>query len=183
MANLSTTRVLQLGAAGGLLWWLYQRLMWKDVSETEAQTMSTSSEEQLIAGLDPRLQPIARKFLADARAAGHKILLTQGRRTIAEQNALYAKGRTAPGSKVTNSKGGDSPHNYGLAIDFAFLDEKGRAVWPEKGPWAAVAAFGKALGLTWGGDWKKFVDRPHLELSEPFKVARADWKAGKLQVA
>ena len=145
--------------------------------------MSTSTEEALISKLEPELQPIARQFLANARAAGHRIILTQGRRTIAEQNALFAKGRTEPGAKVTNAKGGDSPHNYGLAIDFCFLDAKGKASWADSHPWAAVAAFGKALGLTWGGDWKKFVDRPHLELSEAFKKARDEWKAGKRVVA
>jgi len=142
-----------------------------------------SNEEKLLSNLDPRLEPLARQFLANARAAGHRIFLTQGRRTIAEQNALFAKGRTTDGAKVTNAKGGDSPHNYGLAIDFAFLDAKGGASWADSNPWAAVAAFGKALGLTWGGDWKKFVDRPHLELSEEFKVARNEWKEGKRVVA
>ena len=147
--------------------------------------MSTSSpgEEKLIQGLDPRLQSIAREFLKQARAAGHKIILTQGRRTIAEQDALYAKGRTAPGAKVTNAKGGTSPHNFGLAVDFAFVDAKGKASWPENGPWAEVAKIGKALGLSWGGDFVSFKDRPHLELTSEFKVARADWKSGKLQIA
>ena len=145
--------------------------------------MSISSEDRLINGLEPELQPIARQFLANARAAGHRIILTQGRRTIAEQNALFAKGRTVDGPKVTNAKGGDSPHNYGLAIDFCFLDAKGKASWADSQPWAAVGAIGKALGLTWGGDWKKFVDRPHLELSEKFKLARDEWKAGKRSVA
>ncbi len=185
--QLDAKRVLSIAAGAGLLALLYHRLTYKDVSEKEAEAMETitppKGEEALIAGLDPQLQPIAREFLRQARAAGHRIILTQGRRTIAEQNALYAKGRTAGGSKVTNAKGGESPHNFGLAIDFAFLDAKGKAVWPEKGPWAEVAAFGKALGLTWGGDFVTFKDRPHLELTAPFKLARSNWKAGKLLVA
>lgn len=28
---------------------------------------------------------------------------------------------------------------------------------------AAVGAIGKSLGLTWGGDWKSFPDRPHFQ--------------------
>jgi peptidoglycan L-alanyl-D-glutamate endopeptidase CwlK len=52
------------------------------------------------------------------------IRIVQGLRTIDEQNALYAQGRTKPGNKVTNAKGGSSYHNYGLAVDFALLYDK-----------------------------------------------------------
>nr|WP_295770097.1 M15 family metallopeptidase [Rhodoferax sp.] len=38
-------------------------------------------------------------------------------RSCAEQDALYAQGRTAPGNKVTNAKSGDSNHNFGIAFD------------------------------------------------------------------
>jgi len=45
-------------------------------------------------------------------------------RTFAEQDALYAKGRTEAGKIVTNAKGGMSYHNYGLAIDIVLLKDK-----------------------------------------------------------
>jgi hypothetical protein len=45
----------------------------------------------------------------------------QGVRTFAEQDALYAQGRTRKGLRVTNAKGGQSYHNYGLAADCALL--------------------------------------------------------------
>ena len=45
-------------------------------------------------------------------------------RTIKEQNDLYAQGRTKPGKIVTNAKGGQSYHNYGLAIDIVLLVDK-----------------------------------------------------------
>lgn len=57
-----------------------------------------------------------------------QILITQGMRTIAQQNELYAQGRTKKGDIVTNARGGDSFHNYGLAIDFALLLPDGRNV-------------------------------------------------------
>ena len=41
----------------------------------------------------------------------------QGIRTVAQQNALYAQGRTAPGAIVTDAPGGSSAHNFGLAVD------------------------------------------------------------------
>ena len=36
---------------------------------------------------------------------------------------------------------------------------------------------GKKLGLTWGGDWKSIVDKPHFEYTEGLKAA--DLRAGK----
>lgn len=105
------------------------------------------------------------------------IRIVEGYRTIEEQNQLYAKGRTAPGPRVTNAKGGSSFHNYGLAIDFALMydkdnngtyetlswdalkdfDRDGQSDWQE-----VVSAF-KAIGYRWGGDFKSIVDEPHLE--------------------
>ncbi len=52
------------------------------------------------------------------------IRIVQGLRTFEEQDALYAQGRSKPGNIVTNSRGGQSYHNYGLAIDFAILYDK-----------------------------------------------------------
>ena len=45
-------------------------------------------------------------------------------RTFKEQDDLYSQGRTRPGKIVTNAKGGDSYHNYGLAIDIVLLVDR-----------------------------------------------------------
>src|SRR5688572_22238652 len=50
-----------------------------------------------------------------------KVRIVQGLRTVKEQDALFAKGRTTPGPIVTKARGGKSYHNYGLAIDFAIM--------------------------------------------------------------
>lgn len=42
-------------------------------------------------------------------------------RTFAEQDAIYAKGRTVEGVIVTNAKAGQSWHNYGLAVDVVLI--------------------------------------------------------------
>lgn len=42
-------------------------------------------------------------------------------RTFAEQDALYAQGRTKPGSIVTYARGGQSYHNFGIAIDICLV--------------------------------------------------------------
>lgn len=99
-------------------------------------------------------------------------------RTFAEQNALYAQGRTRPGQRVTNAKGGQSYHNYGLAIDIVLLlDKDGNgtyetASWDtktdfdddKKSDWQEIVAIFKRYGWEWGGDWK-FVDAPHFQKS------------------
>ena len=51
-----------------------------------------------------------------------QLRVTQGLRTIAEQDELYAQGRTKPGKIVTNAKGGKSNHNSGLAIDVCIVN-------------------------------------------------------------
>jgi hypothetical protein len=65
---------------------------------------------------------IDKEFKADVQAAlgpdaGHWRVERPAFRSIAEQDALYAKGRTEPGEVVTQAKGGQSPHNHGLAVD------------------------------------------------------------------
>ena len=87
-------------------------------------------------------------------------------RSFKDQNDLYAKGRTRPGNVVTQARGGESFHNYGLAADLAFYNEKGQITWPETGDyaklWTRYGEQAKKQGLTWGGDWKH-QDRPHIE--------------------
>ncbi len=105
-------------------------------------------------------------------------------RTFAEQDALYAKGRTRlfdnSGKRlgvVTKAKGGQSIHNYGLAFDIVLLkDTNGdgtfeSASWETnvdfdkdgKADWMEVVDILKKHGWTWGGDWKSFKDAPHFE--------------------
>ena len=93
-------------------------------------------------------------------------------RTFSEQNALYAKGRTMPGKKVTIAKAGQSYHNYGMAVDFTLIKD-GKAIW-ERGEdfdgdklpdWMEVVSIFKSYGWAWGGDFKSIKDYPHFEKS------------------
>lgn len=98
------------------------------------------------------------------------IRIVQGLRTFAEQQALYEQGRTKPGNRVTNSKAGQSYHNYGLAIDFALLID-GKLTWDIKldsdrdgeADWMEVVDSFEALNYTWGGRFHSIQDNPHLE--------------------
>lgn len=125
--------------------------------------------------LHPRIRDEVTDLINEAnRVTGKEITIriVQGYRSIAEQDALYAMGRTKPGKIVTNAKGGRSFHNYGLAIDFAFLvKDKGAISWDIKKDWdcdmisdwlEVVQIFIKA-GWTWGGNFKSIKDNPHFE--------------------
>jgi peptidoglycan L-alanyl-D-glutamate endopeptidase CwlK len=99
------------------------------------------------------------------------IRVVQGLRTIEEQNALYAKGRTAPGPVVTKAKGGCSYHNYGLSIDCCWLwrQEDGSYKYDDVKSWSIGPKFKKLVswmkdnGYEWGGDWKTISDFPHFQ--------------------
>ena len=94
-----------------------------------------------------------------------KMIVTQGLRTFDEQNKLFAQR-----PKVTNAKGGQSIHNYGLAFDFCLADG-GRTIWDtvkdfdgdKVADWMEVVKVFKAAGYTWGGDFRSITDRPHFE--------------------
>jgi peptidoglycan L-alanyl-D-glutamate endopeptidase CwlK len=116
--------------------------------------------------LHPELQVIVKKFLDACTKANLKVAITQTWRTEAEQEALYAKGRTDKTSKiVTNCKYPQSPHCWGVAFDFCRNDGKG-AYYDSDGFFKKVGTIGKKCGLFWGGDFKSFVDKPHLELEK-----------------
>jgi len=136
--------------------------------------------------LIPCVKAAAEALIDRSFSAGIPIVITQGLRTFAEQNALYEQGRTKPGNIVTNARGGYSNHNFGVAIDFALLTNDGRAVsWDTKldgnrngkADWNEVVTLAKALGFTWGGDWKTFLDLPHFEMT--FGLSTAQYRAGK----
>ena len=53
----------------------------------------------------PRLQTLAAELTKECEKQGLKIKIGETLRTTAEQDALYAQGRTKPGTIVTNAKG------------------------------------------------------------------------------
>lgn len=139
-----------------------------------------------LSGLHSVVKVAAETLIERCYKRGVPIVITQGLRSITEQDALYAQGRTKPGAIVTNARGGYSFHNFGVAIDFALLMPDGKAVsWDMKrdgnangrADWYEVVDEAKALGFTWGGDWKSFVDNPHFEMT--FGLTCAQYRAGK----
>lgn len=118
--------------------------------------------ERCIASLHPQVQPLARSLVKISAEHGVEIRIIAGMRTYAEQNELFAQGRTKPGPIVTRAQGGWSNHNFGLAFDVGVW-ERGKYI-PESKLYRIVGNLGKAIGLEWGGDWKSIVDEPHFEV-------------------
>jgi peptidoglycan L-alanyl-D-glutamate endopeptidase CwlK len=118
--------------------------------------------EKNIATLLPEVQPMARMLVQKAAANGIDIRVISGLRSYEEQDALYAQGRTAPGSIVTKARGGFSNHNFGIAFDVGVFS--GSKYLSESPKYKAVGVLGQELGLEWGGNWTSLVDEPHFQL-------------------
>lgn len=134
----------------------------------------------------------ALNFLADARAAGIDLLVTCTLRDAEAQEALYAQGRSAPGRIVTHARGGDSFHQYGVALDVVPL-RHGKPVWGTSGDgidedpaddqtddlelWQRVGAIGEACDLEWAGRWKRGREFPHFQFTGGLTIA--DFRAGR----
>jgi RHS repeat-associated protein len=121
--------------------------------------------DERIKQLDPRLQQPAFNFINNTEAQTNtQLRVVQGLRTVQEQNRLYQQGRTTPGNIVTNAKGGESYHNYGLALDVVVM-EKGQPNW-QKPINQDIADIGIKEGFSWGGNWTGgFKDYPHFEMT------------------
>lgn len=113
-------------------------------------------------------------------------------RTFEEQNNLFQQGRTrlfdSKGNRlgiVTSAKGGQSYHNYGLAVDIVLLVDNGSGVfnsasWETQkdfdgdglADWIEVVNVFKKYGWEWGGDWKgRLRDLPHFQ-----KTLKHSWR-------
>ena len=130
--------------------------------------------EQRINKLHPSVREEVNIIIAEcdkALTGKAKIRVTQALRTFKEQDDLYAIGRTKPGKKVTNARGGQSIHNYGFAVDICLVIDGKTASWDTAKDWdndqvadwyECVKIFAK-YGWDWGGNWKKFKDLPHFD--------------------
>ena len=124
--------------------------------------------------LHPKLRTEAKEIyiaIYNALKGRASVRFTHTLRTIAEQDALYAQGRTKPGKKVTNAKGGSSYHNYGLAIDICLIIDGKEASWDISkdfdkdgiSDWMEAVAIFKSRGWEWGGDFKSIKDAAHFQ--------------------
>ncbi len=131
------------------------------------------------------VETLVNKVNTEILTSGVKMLVTQTLRTFAEQDKLFAQK-----PKVTNARGGQSIHNYGLAFDFCLV-QNGKTIWDvakdfdgDKQPdWMEVVKVFEDAGYTWGGKFRSISDKPHFEKTfghtwqQLFEIK----KAGKLK--
>lgn len=127
-----------------------------------------------IEDLTPAMQVLANKFLAICKERQIPVLITCTLRDNEYQDYLYAQGRTRAGAKVTNAKGGESSHNFGVAFDFVPLTD-GKPDWNDLSKFRTVGKIAEEVGLEWGGRWVTLTDMPHVQLKgwkKPAKVVK-----------
>jgi peptidoglycan L-alanyl-D-glutamate endopeptidase CwlK len=132
--------------------------------------------------LHPALRPLAERFLARCTERLVDVLVVCTYRSNAEQDALYAIGRTAPGKIVTRARGGQSKHNAvdaagnpaALAFDAVPL-LNGKPCWEDPRDadhdwtndygWRIMGEVAEEVGLIWyGSPWAPFREAPHFQL-------------------
>lgn len=148
-----------------------------DEAKREVGAFDSRSEEN-IATLLPSVQRQARQWLAAAGFCagrmGVGVRIICGTRSYAEQNALYAQGRTAKGPRVTNARGGYSWHNFGLAWDFGVFSPDFKKYYGVHAAYKTLGALARDVeGLEWGGDWTSFKDLPHIQARKYATLAAA----------
>lgn len=120
--------------------------------------------------LYPKFLELINTLLNNCADRGWYYVATSGTRTFAQQNELYAQGRTKPGKICTNATGGKSNHNYTLALDFAphIGEWKGKLNpdYSEKN-YKVLIEECKKVGLESGATWTTIKDLPHVQL--PYK--------------
>ncbi len=104
-------------------------------------------------------------MLSSLGLGGVSYFAVAGFRTYAEQGTLYAQGRAVPGTIVTKARAGESPHNFGIAVDFTrdrYIDRAGLQPDFEPEAYFELGQAAHAQGLVWGGLWQ-WPDRPHVQ--------------------
>lgn len=128
-----------------------------------------------ITALHPHLQEKLFELQKLCKKSGITICIGECVRTVAEQDALYAQGRSKSGPVVTNCKGStySSMHQWGVAADFYLnMDVDGDGKTADDtfnnatGLFNKVGKLGQSIGLEWGGSWKSAVDMPHFQLPD-----------------
>lgn len=171
------------------------------VNQPKSNTMAIKEKDpitlQRIEMIHPALRQELRQIYDEICASfpgKTGVRFVQVFRTFAEQDALYAQGRTKPGPKVTDAPGGKSYHNYGLGVDFCLLDDKNQdgvissdeIIWnrntdldkDQMNDWMEVVKIFLKYDWVWGASWK---DYPHFEKSFGYSVSKllVKYKAGE----
>lgn len=111
-----------------------------------------------ITQLNPNVAANCQKLIELAAEKGWTVIVTGTVRDDEYQLDCYNKGRSK--AKTPSFHGTKA----GLAFDIC-QNIKGHE-YDNLDFWACVSKIGKAMGFTWGGDWKSIVDKPHFQWDE-----------------
>jgi hypothetical protein len=111
-------------------------------------------------GVHPEIVAFWKAMLQACKARNIPVLAFEMLRDEARQNELYAQGRS-------KAKGGDSPHQYGLAVDIVHAQK----YWQiSKKEWDILGSIGKEVArkrnikIEWGGEFETLWDPAHWQL-------------------
>ena len=170
-----------VGLFATLDWSLYQpnRMKLKLIKNLLVKVVELITLKKNLTNTDlrPLVKRQADKIVEEMKLLGHEVRIVEGYRSNERQAELYTQGRPT-GSIVTNAKAGESFHNYGVAVDFVFRREGYNA---SQELWETLGAIGKKHGFEWGGDWEKFTDRPHFQMTlgyslKSFQQGKVDYR-------
>lgn len=98
----------------------------------------------------------------------NQVRIFEAYRAPIRQQHLYELGRTKPGKIVTTKTALNSWHQYGLAVDMAFLNTDGR--WHWNGDWEKLIEISKNHGLKNLSPFEK----AHFELQTKLTIKQAN---------
>ena len=113
------------------------------------------------------------KFLALCKEAGLNVKVTQTVRDDAYQRYLVSKGYAS--KKATRP----TFHSVKAGLAFDICKNVRGHEYDDATFFALCGQIGKQVGFSWGGDWKKFPDRPHFQWDNHLKWTGSMILAGK----
>jgi len=113
--------------------------------------------------LTPDTKRVAEQFIELAKARNIDIKVVSTLRTCDEQNAIYAQGRSTPGSIISGASGCRSWHTWGRAFDILIRDPDGLVTDGSDHRYDELGDIGKSLGMIWGGNFSWGRDAGHFE--------------------
>jgi hypothetical protein len=135
--------------AGGVI--LFLEYFWLQQEPSVLESFIVHEPIATPTAIDPNfLTQVNKCFLPTAAVYGYALRITDGFRSLDEQEEVYNQGRTENGHIVSWAPAGKSLHNYGFAVDVADRWRGYNINWKRLGQ---IAAF---CGL-------EQVDDPHFE--------------------
>lgn len=130
-----------------------------------------------LTDLLPEVETKAQAFLTRCQHAGIDVLITSTYRDVESQHELWRQGRETEGKIVTNADGGQSFHNYRVALDYVPM-KNGKPAWEDTALFTQCGEIAESLGLEWAGRWVgKLRELAHLQYTNGLTLK--DFQEGK----